>query len=117
MMGVMVVLYKKLGLTVSEKRTKAMYLWSNPSTVLNALRSEEAGKRYKHTTKFVYLGGGAINEGTDVVTKIKLPIGAGWASVRRYSYQLYDQRNARLSLKIRLLKAKVMNVMLCGCAT
>ena len=112
----MVVVYQELGLSVSEKRTKVMYLWSNPSTALNMLRSEEAGKRYKQTTKFVGLGG-ATSEGTDVVAEIKLRIGAGWASVRRYSSQLYDQRNARLSLKIRLLKAKVVEVILYGCAT
>ena len=46
MMGVIVVVYQELGLTEG-KRTEAMYLWSNPSTALNALRSEEAGKRYK----------------------------------------------------------------------
>ena len=44
-------------------------------------------------------------------------IGAAWASVRKYSSQLYDRRNARLSLKIRLFKAEVMEAMLYGCAT
>ena len=46
-----------------------------------------------------------------------LTIGAAWASVRKYSSQLYDRRNARLSLKIRLFKAEVMEAMLYGCAT
>ena len=47
----------------------------------------------------------------------KRRIGAAWASVRKYSSQLYDRRNARLSLKIRLFKAEVMEAMLYGCAT
>ncbi|CAM9559980.1 unnamed protein product, partial [Ascophyllum nodosum] len=35
----------------------------------------------------------------------------------KYSSQLYDRRNVRLSLKIRLFKAEVMETMLYGCAT
>ena len=115
MMSVIVVVYQELELT-ERKRTKAIYLWSNPSTALNALRSEEAGKRYRQITKFVYLSGGAINEGTYLVTEIRLRIGAAWASVRRYSSQLYEQRDAAMSLKIRLLKAKAVEAMLYGCA-
>ena len=61
--------------------------------------------------------GGAINESTDLDIEIKRRIGAIRASVRAYSSQLYDRRNARLSLKIRLLKAEVVEAMLYGCAT
>ena len=64
----------------------------------------------------MYLGG-AISESTDLDTGIKCRIGAAWASVRKYNSQLYNRRNARLSLKIRLFKAEVMEVMLYGCAT
>ena len=64
----------------------------------------------------MYLGG-AISESTDLDIEIKRRIRAAWASVRKYSSQLYDRRNARLSLKIRLFKAEVMETMLYGCAT
>ena len=100
----------------AEKKTEAMHLWSHPHTASNALRIEAAGQRYKQTTEFVYLGG-AISESADLDIEIKRRIGAAWASVRKYSSQLYDRRNARLSLKIRLLKAEVMEAMLYGCAT
>ena len=63
----------------------------------------------------MYLGG-AIGESVDLDTEIKCRIGAAWASVRKYSFKLYDRRNARLSLKIRLFKAEVMESMY-GCAT
>ena len=92
-----------------------MHLWSHPNTASNALRIEAAGQRYKQTTKFVYLGG-AISESADFDTEIKRRIGAAWASVRKYT-QLYDRRNTRLSLKIRLFKAEAMEAMLCGCST
>ena len=65
---------------------------------------------------YVYLGG-AISESADLDTEVKRRIGVAWASVRKYSSQLYDRRNARLSLKIRLFKAEVMEAMLYGCAT
>ena len=101
---------------MSEKKTEAMHLWSHPHTASNALRIETAGQRYKQTTEFVYLGG-AISESADLDIEIKRRIGAAWASVRKYSSQLYDRRNARLSLKISLFKAEVMEAMLYGCAT
>ena len=116
MMGVIVVTCQEFGLTVSEKKTEAMHLWSHPHTTSNALRIEAAGQRYKQTTEFVYLGG-AISESADLDIEIKRRIGPAWASVRKYSSQLYDRRNARLSLKIRLFKAEVMEAMLYGCAT
>ena len=37
MMGVIVVACQEFGLTVSEKKTEAMHLWSDPSTASNAL--------------------------------------------------------------------------------
>ena len=106
MMDVIVVACRKFGLTVSWKKTEAMHLSSHPSTASNALQIEAAEQRYEQTTEFVYLGG-AINESADLDTEIKRRIGAAWASVRRYNSQLYDRRNARLSLKIRLFKAEV----------
>ena len=116
MIDVILVACQEFGLTVSEKKTAAMHLWSHPNTASNALRIEAAGQRYKQPTESVYLGG-AINESADLDTEIKRRIGTAWASVRKYSSQLYDRRNARLSLKIRLFKAEVMEAMLCGCAT
>ena len=61
--------------------------------------------------------GGAISESANLDTEIKRRIGAAWASVRKYSSQLYDRRNARLSLKTRLFRTEVMEAMLYGCAT
>ena len=43
MMGVIVVACQEFGLTVSEKETEAMHLWSHPHTASNALRIEVAG--------------------------------------------------------------------------
>ena len=115
MMDVIVVACQEFALTVSGKKTEAMHLWSHPHTASNALRIEAVGQRYKQTTEFVYHGG-AISESADLDIEVKRRIGAAWASVRKSSSRLYDQRNARLSLKIRLFKAEVMKAMLYGCA-
>ena len=98
------------------EKIEAVHLWSHPHTASNALRNEAAGQWDKQTTELVYLGG-AISESAYLDIEIKRHIGAAWASVRKYSFQLYDRRNARLSLKIRLFKAEVMEAMLYGCAT
>ena len=45
MMGVIVVTCQEFGLTVSERKTEAMHLWSHPHTASNALRIEAAGQR------------------------------------------------------------------------
>ena len=117
MIDVIVVACQEFGLTVSEKKTEATHLWSNSSAASNALRMEAARQGYNQTTEFVYLGG-AISESADLDTEIKRRIDAAWASVRKYSSQLYHRRNARLSLKISLLEAEeVMEAMLYGCDT
>ena len=105
-MDVIVIAYQEFGSTVSEK-TEGMHLWSGSSTASNALRIEAPGQRYKQTIEFLYLGG-AISESADLDTEIKHSIGAAWASVGRYSSQLYDRRNVRLSIKIRLFKAEIV---------
>ena len=43
MIDVIVVAYQDFGLTVSEKKTDDMYLWSDPSTASIALRIEALG--------------------------------------------------------------------------
>ena len=48
MRGVIVVTGQEFGLTVSEKKTEAMHLWSRPHTASNALRIEAAGQRYNN---------------------------------------------------------------------
>ena len=61
--------------------------------------------------------GGAINESTDLDIEVRRHLGATWASVRRYSSELYDRRNARLSAKIRLFKAELVEALLYRRAT
>ena len=80
----LVVACQEFGRTVSEKKTEAMYLWSDPSTASNALRIEAAGQRYKQITEFLYLDG-VISESADLDTEIKRRIGAAWVNIKIYT--------------------------------
>ena len=115
-MDVIVVACQEFGLTVSEKKTETMHLWSQHSTAPNALRIETKVQWYKQTTVFVCLCS-TISKSVDLDTEIKRRISIPWASVTKYSSKLYDRRNARLSLKLTLFKAEVMEAMLYGCVT
>ena len=44
MMDVIVVAHDELGLTVSKKKTEAMYLWSDPNTASHAPRNKAVGQ-------------------------------------------------------------------------
>ena len=68
-MYAIVVACQEFGLTVSEKKTEAMHLWSGSNRASNALRNKAAGQWYKQTTEFVYLRG-AINESAGLDTEI-----------------------------------------------
>ena len=104
------------GFTVSEKKTEAIHLWTDLSTASNALRIEEVDQRYKQKIEIVYLGG-LISESADLDAEIERRIDVAWVHVTRYSFQLHNQRNTKLSLKTRLSKAEVVVAMLYVCAT
>ena len=75
MMDVVVVACQEFRLTVSERKTEAMQLWSYSSTASKALRIEVTDQRHKKRTEFVYLDG-AIRESADLDNEIKRRIGA-----------------------------------------
>ena len=101
MMDVIVVACQEFGLIVSEKKTEAMQLWSDPSTASNALRIGATGQRYKQTSEFVYLGG-AISESTHLDTEIKRRIGAAWVGVRIYVPKQVSRRPSGLVGKLHI---------------
>ena len=71
---------------------------------------------YKQTHDFVYLGGN-VNDHADLSIEVDRSIRNTWCSFRKYSLELYGLPNAPLELKIRMLKAEVIETMLYGCVT
>ena len=106
-MAVIVTTCQEFGLMVSESKTETMRLWSVPSSTEITLDIKAAGQRYKQTEKIVYLGG-ATTADAKMSIEINRRISAAGARIQKYSSQLYDRPNAELSLKVRLLKAEVI---------
>ena len=116
MMGIIVVSCQEFGLTVSEKNPRPCTCGPIPTqrrTRCELRRRGNGINRQQSLCTLVVLSARARN----LDTEIKRRIGAAWASVRKYSSQLHDRWNIRLSLKIRLFKAEAMEAMLYGCAT
>ena len=117
MMGVIVVVCAVFDLTVSEAKTEIMCLRAKGMPESTATFSvEAAGQVYNQTNEFVYFGGN-INHNADLFIEVDLRVRNAWGSVRKYTLELYDRPSAPLDLKIRMLRAEVLETMLYGFVT
>ena len=115
MMGVIVVMCAAFGLIVSEAKTEIMCLRVMGMPESTATFSvEAAGQVYNQTNEFVYLGGN-VNHNADLSIEVDRRIRNAWFSFRKYILELYDRPSAPLELKIRMLRAEVVETMLYGC--
>ena len=103
--------------TVSEAKAGIMYLRAKPMPESTATFSvEAAGQVYNQTKEFVDLGGN-VNHKADMSIEVDRCIRNAWCSFRKYTLELYDRPSAPLELKIRMLRAEVLEPMLYGCVT
>ena len=77
---------------------------------------EAAGRMYNQTNEFVYLGENP-NQNADMSIEVDRRVRNAWCSFRKYTLKLYDRPSAPLELKIRMLRAEVLETMLYGCVT
>ena len=118
MMGMIVVVCAAFGVIVSEAKTEIMCLRVKGMPESTAIFSVEvAGQVYNQTNKFVCLGGNVNHNNTDLPIKVKRRIRNAWCSFRTYTLKLYDRPSAPLELKIRMLRAEVLETMMYGCVT
>ena len=102
------------GLTVSEGKTEIVCLRAKGMPESTATFSvEAAGQVYNQTNEFIYLGGN-VNHNADLSIEVDRRIRNAWCSFR-YTLELYDRPSAPLELKIRILRAEVLETMLYGC--
>ena len=115
MMTVIVTARSLLGLTVPGAKTEKMCLETKGggkvSFTINA-----AGQVYKQTVEFVYLRG-VITADRDQSIETTRRLQRAWACFLRYKMEIYDRPGVRLSSKVRLLKADVVEALLNGCMT
>ena len=71
---------------------------------------------YSQTNKFVNLGGN-VTYNVDLYIEVERRIHNAWCSFRKYTFELYNRLSAPLELKIRMLRAEVLETMLYGCVT
>ena len=102
------------GLTVSEAKAEIMCLRTRGMPNATATFSVEAADPVcKQMHEFVYLGGN-VNHHAVLSIEVDWRIRNAWCSFRTYSLELYDRPSAPLELKIRMLKAEVLETMLYG---
>ena len=117
MMTVVVTGFEAAGLTVSEKKTGTMLMRTpdqaprTPPLIIPA-----TGQRYRQTTQFLYLGG-LVDARPDILPEINQRVRPGWACYSRFKRELYDMEADPFALKLRMLKAEVMEPLLYRCET
>ena len=117
MMGVIVVVCAAFGLTASEAKTEIMCLRVKGMPKSTATFSVEAADQvYHQTNEFVYLGGN-VSHIADLSIEVDRRVRNVWCSFRKYTLELYGRPSAPLELKIRMLRAEVLETMLYGCVT
>ena len=111
LMAVIVTVFETAGLTVSENKTETMLLRTRDQTsTAPSLVIEAAGQRYRQTTQFLHLGG-IIHENADLCLEIERRIRLMWACFKRFGPELYDRKTAPFSLKVRMLRAEVIETL------
>ena len=117
MIGVVVVVCAAFGFNVSEAKTDITSLRAEGMPESTAIFSvEAAGQVYNQTNEFVYLGGN-VNHNADLSIEVDRRTLDAWCSFRKHTLELYDRPSAPLELKIRMLKAEVLETILYGCLT
>ena len=118
MMGVIVVLCAAFGLTVSEAETGIICLrvkgMPGSTAILSVVGA--ADQVYNQTNEFGYLGGN-VNHNADLSIEVDRHIRIAWCSFWKYTLKLYDRPSASLTLKIRMLRAEVVETIMYGCVT
>ena len=104
MMEVIVVVCAAFGLTVSEAKTDIMCL---RAIGMPESSVEAAGQVYTQANEFVSLGGN-VNHNADLSIEVDRRIRNAWCSFRKYTLELYDRPSAPLELKIRMIRAEVL---------
>ena len=112
MRGVIVVVSAAFDLTVSEVQTEIVSLRTKRVPESTAkFTVEAAGQVYNQTKEFVYLGGD-VNHNADLSIKVDRCIRNAWCCFRKYTLELYDRPTATFELKIRVLRAEVLETMM-----
>ena len=103
--------------TISEAKIEIMCLRTMGMPESTATFSVEvAGHVYSETNEFVYLWG-TVTHIADLSVEVSRRIYNAWCIIRKYTLEFCDQPKALLELKLRMLRAEVLEAILNDCVT
>ena len=117
MIGAIVAVCAAFSLTVSEAKTEIVCLRAKgipEYTVIFSVKA--AGQVYNQTNEFVHIGRN-VNHNANPSIEVDRRIRKAWCSFWKYTLELHDRPSAPLDLKIRMLRAGVLETMPYGCVT
>ena len=114
-MGVIAFVCAAFGLTATDVIIEIMCLRTKRVPKFSTMFSVKAAGQqvFNQTNKFVYPGG-KVTHNADLSIEVNRRIRNSWCSFREYAVELYDPPSAPLELEIRILRAEVLETMLCG---
>ena len=108
----MMTVFEPASLTVFEKKTETMPLRTpNQAPQTPPLVIEAAGLRFRETMPVLCLGG-LVVASADIMPEITRRVRLAWACYNRFKRELYDMEDAPFTLKVRMLKAGLMETLL-----
>ena len=110
-MTAIVTVFEAAGLTVSETKTMTILLPTpNRTPQTSPLVIEAARQIYRQAFYFLYLGG-LVVANAEIMPEITRRVRLAWACNNRFKRELYDTEDASFTLKVRMLKAEVVETL------
>jgi hypothetical protein len=117
MMNIIVQATSQFGLTVSEDKTKTMYVAKEKELKVRRVKiAVSAGaQRYGQVEHFTYLGT-KLSDGGGVSSEIATRISKTWGKWKARKKSLYQNKGIRPHVKLMMLKTEVIETLMYGCA-
>ena len=93
-----------------------MFTRKGDAGVHRHIQRRGSGPGVQSDEQFASLGGN-VNQNPDLSIEVDWRARNAWCSFRKYTLELYDRPSAPLELKIRMLRAEVLETMLYDCVT
>jgi hypothetical protein len=117
MMNIIVQATSQFGLTVSEDKTKTMYVAKEKELEVRRVKIavSAGGQSYGQVEHFTYLGT-KLSDGGGVSSEIATRISKTWGKWKARKKSLYQNKGVRPHVKLMMLKTEVIETLMYGCA-
>jgi hypothetical protein len=117
MMNIIVEATSQFGLTVSENKTKIMYVARAKDLEVKRvdIAVHARGQNYEQVEHFIYLGT-RLSEGGGVSSEIAQRISKAWGKWKIRKMALYQNKGIKPAVKLMMLKTEIIETLMYGCA-